>query len=651
MPTNWRVYGSETVAAVLDKAELPGFWRQVTVGPNECALIIRDGKIQETVTQERVGTSGFLDRIAGLFGRAGDVQVIFVDTTPFDLSFYLGDLPRDEGSIRQRSSGSSGSGSSSNFAVAASRDDVYDALQTRYQADTDTSQVVIQTLSIDSQPITAEVRITVSVEMEDVNLLTGLLRNKAALATWDLSALIRDELIAKVLVPKVAQHRADELRGNVQLSNEINQAVEGGLKTTFGLWGLTLENFFINWGLTEQEVQEIGEARGRREEQATEFVHQRTVRDMERKVDLDRTRIVNLRELTNLEAQGEEGLNEIYLAAELDRDNMVDGQRVNVAQVDAKLRTLELDVQQQEANLLLETERAQADLRLDVQRKQSQAQQEELEAESRREMNEMEQLVNLQSRRQNDKHMRELETLQVNQRSEFDRRRQELENEFAIRRVRQDETKDRMGSRERLLSEGLKTGAVTPEVLRAMLEQETEQVYADSSEAIVDSRSRAQAASSNVESLREEQDRERSHQAEMTRLSSEMMEASKQTPAPTPPAAAQPPAYGSTVNLTSITAAQPTAPPPDATQPISGGCPSCSTPVLPGWKACPQCGTSLEARQNCPSCGSGVESAWKACPSCGTSLIMASKCPDCTKDIEPQWKACPYCGTRLGGSS
>ena len=231
-----------------------------------------------------------MDRIAGLFGRAGDVQVIFVDTTPFDLSFYLGDQPGEEGRGRKPSSGAPGSGSPPNFAVAASRDDVYDALQTSYHTNTDTSQVVIQTLSIDSQPITAEIRITVSVEMEDVNLLTGLLRNKAALATWDLSVLIRDELIAKVLVPKVSQHRADELRDNNQLYNDIIQTVVRDLKTTFGLWGLTLENFFINWGSTEQEEQEIGEARARRQEQATEFAHQRSVRDTERMRELETLR-------------------------------------------------------------------------------------------------------------------------------------------------------------------------------------------------------------------------------------------------------------------------------------------------------------------------------------------------------------------------
>ena len=75
MATNWRVYGSETVAAVLDKAELPGFYREAIVGPNEAALVIRNGKLEEVVTEVRLGTSGFRDRLKGLIGRESDAQV------------------------------------------------------------------------------------------------------------------------------------------------------------------------------------------------------------------------------------------------------------------------------------------------------------------------------------------------------------------------------------------------------------------------------------------------------------------------------------------------------------------------------------------------------------------------------------------------
>ncbi len=170
------------------------------------------------------------------------------------------------------------------------------------------------------------------------------------------AAVIRDELLAKVLVPKIAQYRADELRGNAGLLAELGQVTSQELQPACGLWGLT-----------EQEQAEIEQARARREEQAINFVHQLEVREMERGLELERTRLANLQEIKVLEARGDQELEDVYLAAEIDRDQLLDGQRVDTSKVDAQVRSIELDLQRQEANLKLETERQQADLQLGIQ--------------------------------------------------------------------------------------------------------------------------------------------------------------------------------------------------------------------------------------------------------------------------------------------
>ena len=61
MTINWRVYGSSTVASSLEKSEFAGFFRNIIVGPNEAAVIIRDGKIERTITGTRQNTSGLWD--------------------------------------------------------------------------------------------------------------------------------------------------------------------------------------------------------------------------------------------------------------------------------------------------------------------------------------------------------------------------------------------------------------------------------------------------------------------------------------------------------------------------------------------------------------------------------------------------------------
>ena len=649
MANGWRAYGPNTVAAALDKRELPGFSRQVRVGPSEAALMIRDGKLEEVVTESRLATSGVGDRVAGMFGRAADIQVIFVDTSPFELVLFLGEATRNEQSESIESREAAAGLSASRSGSASTRDDVYNILEAGFGSQTDTASVSIVALTADREPIGAQVRLTVRVDLDDVDLLARLLHGKAALAVWDVAALVRDELIAKVLVPKIAQYRADELRGNVGLLRELDESTEKELGNTFGLWGLTLENFSLLWGLTEQERAEIDQARGRREEEASDFAHQRQLREQERELELESTHLSNLHELKQVDARGDEALKEVYLCGEIDREQLMDGQRLDTAKIDAQIRIVELGIERDEASLRLDVERQQADLQLDVQQREAQNRMAELEAQSRLEMDEMEKMVNLQSRRKAQKHLEALEARRLEIESDFARRKQEQESLFAQRQQDVEMTRERMRMQEALIARGLDAGAADSSVLKTMLEQATEQEYARSSDSMVQSRSEAQSARHSVENIREEQDRERAHQAEMTRLSADMMEASKQNPVvqppaypPTPPPAAPPPSQGPTINVNAGSQTPPASAAPAA-------CPACSAPVQSAWKACPQCGNNLGIDPQCPACSQTIQPGWKACPFCGTQLAQQDPtCPSCNNPVEASWRACPSCGVGLG---
>ncbi len=647
MANKWRVYGSETVAAALSKEELPGFSRQVQVGPSEAALIIRSGILEEVITESRLSTSGIGDRLAGFFGRAASIEVIFADTSPFELVFFLGEATRVDQREELQSVGTATAISASLSGIAGTRDDVFGILETKAGSQTDTASVSIAALTADREPVNAQVRLTVRVDLDDVELLAKMLRGKAALAVWDIAALVRDELIAKVLVPKVARYRAEELRGNSALLNELDESTARELGNTFDLWGLRLENFSLLWGLTEQERADIEQTRGRREEEARDFAHQRYLREQDRKLEIDRTRLGNLHELKEAEARGDEQLKEILLVAEIDREQLMDGQRLDSAKIDAQIRSVELGIEREEANLRLDVEHQQADMQLDIQRREAQNRLEELEAQSRLEMSEMEQMVNLQSRRRAEKHIQSLEMRRLEIESDFARRRQDQESLFARRQQDVEMTRERMRMQEALIARGLDAGAADSSVLISMLEQATEQEYARTSDAKVQARSEADAARYSVENIREEQDRERAHQAEMTRLSAQMMEASKQIPVPGsvqppfPAPAAPPLAQGPTINVTS----GPAAPPPY--QSASATCPSCSAPVQSAWKVCPQCGNGLAPDPQCPSCNQAVQPGWMACPFCGTQLVRDPACRGCGNPVDQGWRACPSCGIRL----
>jgi len=139
---------------------------------------------------------------------------------------------------------------------------------------------------------------------------------------------------------------------------------------------------------------------------------------------------------------------------------------------------------------------------------------------------------------------------------------------------------------ERLVTQGLQTGAADSGVLTTMLQQATEQEYATTSDDKVRARADAQAAGQNLDTYRQAEDRDRQHQAAMTGLAANLMQAAKQ------------------------------APPTATTTGAAPICGRCNSPVQPAWKACPHCGSPLQ--RACNSCGASLQAGWKACPTCGT---------------------------------
>ena len=411
MTVNWRVYGPDTVAAVLDKAQLPGFYREAVVGPNEAAVVVRNGRIEEVVTETTVRTSGFRERMLSIFGRPRDAQIIYVDTAPINLEFYVGET---------------------------------------VEGGTDTSPVSIVALSADHQPIAAQVRMTVAVDIEDARQLTRLLRGRSAIAVWDLAELVRGQLLSRVLIPKISQHRAEELRGNNLLIDQIARSAGQELSASSQLWGLSLEGLFVTFGLTDQEKEEISIARARREDQWEEFAQRRILQERERDLDLERTKFSNLHELRQLETKGENEIKDLRLNAQLHRDRLLDDQRLGRAMLEAEIRLVELGTIQEQAALQLEVDRQLA------------------EQKSDRAMGEMDRLVNLQERRKEKAHLREMES-----------RREEINGEFAQRQQDLEVTRERMRMQQDLVARAITSGAAAPSVLTAMLEQATAQEKAE----------------------------------------------------------------------------------------------------------------------------------------------------------------------------
>jgi len=568
MTINWRVYGSSTVASSLEKSEFAGFFRNIVVGPNEAAVIIRDGKIERTITGTRQNTSGLWDNFKKLWGRASQLQVVFVDTSPIDLAFYVGK------SSRQESGTETGQ-------LSQSREDAYRTIEDRSRERIDATELTISALTSDGQHVSAEVNLTLRLLVDDPQLLTALLRGRHSVADWDIAALVRDELLAKALVPIIGQHTGNEIRGNQGLLTKISQNAESLLRTKFDLYGLELINMYVNWGLTDEDELVIEEGRKDREAKAIDFDHSRKIREQERELELDKQRVSNLIGLKKLEAEGEAEEAEIVLAGEIDREYLVDGKRISQEKITAQVKEIQLGIAQKEELLRIETEKTGADARFaiaqrqalfdqDLKQREEERRQQRLDSESQRDLSEMQNLTRLQTERQETKRLAAQEDA-----------RQSAEADHEKLKARLDASQARSQEEQRTLREVMGApGAADPSVLREMLRQGTDREFTEATDAKMESRSKAQRAKNQSELLREQQDMDAADSKENAE-----------------PGQTNAPHQGKSVPVTKPT------------------CKSCSSLIQTGWKVCPSCGTPIERR--CSNCSTKLQAEWNNCPVCG----------------------------------
>ena len=218
---DWRLAGTDTVAAVLGKESTAGWSRSVIVGPHETLVLLKDGQIQGVFSEGKFTTRSFTDLIRGLGGGTPHTQAVMLDTSPSLLQFWLG-TPDDEDS----------QGNAPLLAVTQ-----------------------------DGEIVTAQVTMRVSISPDAPELLLRLLRGKQLLTNSDLERVVRHELSGRVLQLELAQHQALELRGNQQLLSTLVESAQIQLQDTLLNFGLRLDTFDMSWGLSEAERRGIEERR------------------------------------------------------------------------------------------------------------------------------------------------------------------------------------------------------------------------------------------------------------------------------------------------------------------------------------------------------------------------------------------------------
>ena len=201
----------------------------LTVMPFQIGIVIQDGEVVDVFESGKRNLPG-----------KGEVRTYVASTAPFTLTFWLMD-PMD-------------------------------------REEPDDGVVLGQpVLTSDDEAVTGRLVLTMRVVRENVDHLMKLLRPGSGVVTRrDVSDVIKDELLDKVLALDIHRHTAEELRGNRELFRGIYESVNIELASTIRFYGLRLDNFTVNWGLTSEERERIRERR-----------HEEELREIKRRQEVD----------------------------------------------------------------------------------------------------------------------------------------------------------------------------------------------------------------------------------------------------------------------------------------------------------------------------------------------------------------------------
>ena len=272
----WREDPDEELAQIFKRSELSTFWTtniSLIIEPGETLVWIRDGQIEETVTQTRLNNvaGGFRNWIASKSSAGKDIQMMIIDNKPFEIVIGADGYTKD---------------------------------------------------NVEQSGIA---KLTMRLNHEQANRLTGVLKEKAIketkgffrkrevitgyetkLTRTDIEQMMAAEARAKVFGPVIKNFESTDF-GSRQLVGKVESAAQAELRKTMELWGMSLENIYVDWNQNAyqdwktERAPSLWEERARRESEVEEAVHTETVTDIGADGERERRRKESEQDMNELE--------------------------------------------------------------------------------------------------------------------------------------------------------------------------------------------------------------------------------------------------------------------------------------------------------------------------------------------------------------
>lgn len=280
--SEWRET-NEVIAKYVVKGEKLGWLRREkltdkTIGPGEVAVLIRDGKIEDVLTQTRV------KKLDGWFGKSMDEKMLFIDTAPVELQLYVS---------------------------AKSKDYV---------------------------PINGTCTLRYKVNMDDAPSFINLMGGAKVLTKTELVNKLRSEVAVNVFSNKISKHTADEFHGNLDLIKGMETAADVEMRKTFDMYGLTLIKMFTEWAPSKYEAVKTREAVTELEEKEREAAYKPVTGELKRVHEVEKLKQEQRKELEVGEVQREEAGRTERTAAAMTREEIENMQRMKERQREIDLQ-------------------------------------------------------------------------------------------------------------------------------------------------------------------------------------------------------------------------------------------------------------------------------------------------------------------------
>lgn len=229
MAWKWRNYDG-ILAKLIPKEQIKGLIKQdIVIRPGEQVVIIRNGKIEDTLTQTRLEKmgGGFGNWLKKKVGFGEDLELLFVDITETDIELSIDEYSKEHDKVE-------------GTCTLRVRIDPTKAVKLIGLMKTFAHQEPDEKKAAD-QPLAKKLwkkKKTLFGRVTEDWYATMILESS------DLAVKIEEELRSKVLSEKISSYSSEDVKRNPEVRERIEQGISVELRKTFEMWGLTLLNFY-----------------------------------------------------------------------------------------------------------------------------------------------------------------------------------------------------------------------------------------------------------------------------------------------------------------------------------------------------------------------------------------------------------------------